>query len=79
LKVTISPDQIRPSNVTVQKALATPVLREVNVNKNVTSTAPSLEALKPFSPCFLDIEPKRENAYGLAPLAHPHDGVSSNA
>jgi hypothetical protein len=63
--------------VEVQQALATPVLQEVNVNKNVASTAPSLEALKPFSPLFLDIEPKRENAYGLAPLARPR--VPSNA
>jgi serine/arginine repetitive matrix protein 2 len=78
-KITISTDQTRPSNVEeVQKAFAgTPVLQEVKVNANVTSTVPSLEAIKPFSPLFLDVEPKRENAYGLAPLARPR--VPSNA
>ena len=78
-KITISPDQTRPSNVEdVPKALATPVLREVKVNTNVkSSTVPSLEAIKPFSPIFLDVEPKRENAYGLAPAARPR--VPSNA
>lgn len=80
-KITISPNQPRPSNVEEvhgQKALATPVLQEVKVNTNVkSSTAPSLEAIKPFSPIFLDVEPKRENAYGLAPAARPR--VPSNA
>ena len=37
---------------------------------------PSLESIKPFSPIFLDVEPKRENAYGLAPAARPR--VPSN-
>jgi serine/arginine repetitive matrix protein 2 len=70
-KITISPDQTRPTNVEeVPKALATPVLQEVKVNsKAKSSTVPSLEAIKPFSPMFLDDEPKRENAYGLAPAA----------
>ena len=78
-KLTFSPDQTRPSNVDeVQKALATPVLQEVKVDTNAkSSTAPSLEAIKPFSPMFLDVEPKRENAYGLAPMARPR--VPSNA
>ena len=79
-KITISPDQTRPTNVVeeVQKALATPVLQEVKVNTNAkSSTAPSLESIKPFSPIFLDVEPKRENAYGLAPAARPR--VPSNA
>ena len=68
LKITILPDQTRPSNVEeVQKTLATPVLQEVKVNTNVKS----------FSPIFLDVEPKRENAYGLAPAARPR--VPSNA
>ena len=81
-KITISPDQTRPSNKVeeVQKAFATPVLQEVKVNTNSvkpSSTVPSLEAIKPFSPIFLDVEPKRENAYGLAPMARPR--VPSNA
>jgi hypothetical protein len=72
-KTTISPDQSRPCNVEeVEKLLATPVLQEVKVNTNVKSpTAPTLESIKPFSPMFLDVEPKRENAYGLAPTARP--------
>jgi serine/arginine repetitive matrix protein 2 len=76
-KVTISPEQIRPSNVAVQQVSAAPVLQEVHINANIMSTAPSLDALKPFSPLFLDVEPKRENAYGLAPMARPR--VASNA
>jgi hypothetical protein len=62
-KITISPDQARPTNVEeVQNALATSVLQEVKVNTNIrSSTLPSLEAIKPFSPLFLDVEPKREN------------------
>ena len=75
-KITISPDQTRPSNKVeeVPKAFATPVLQEIKVNTNnvkPSSVVPSLEAIKPFSPIFLDVEPKRENAYGLAPVARP--------
>ena len=74
-KIMISLDQTHPTYVKeVPKALATPVLQEVKVNSNVkSSTVPSPEAIKPFSPMFLDVqvEPKRENAYGLAPGAHP--------
>ena len=71
-------DQTPPSNVEGHKALATPVLKEVKVSTNVkSSTVSSLEAIKPFSPIFLDVEPKRENAYGLAPTARPR--VPSNA
>ena len=76
-KVTVSPERIRPSKPGVQQGLGTPVLKEVNINANVMSTAPSLDALKPFSPLFMDVEPKKENAYGLAPMARPR--VPSNA
>jgi hypothetical protein len=77
--MTISPDHARSSNVEeIKKALAMHVLQEVKLNTNIkSSNAPSLEAIKPFSPIFLDVEPKRENAYGLAPLARPR--VPSNA
>jgi len=75
--VTVSSERIRPSNPGVQQGFATPVLQEVNINANVMSTAPSLDALKPFSPLLMDVEPKKENAYGLAPLARPR--VPSNA
>ena len=54
-----------------------PALKEVKVNTKVSSTVPSLEAIKPFSSIFLDVEPKRENAYSLAPTARPR--VPSNA
>ena len=36
---------------------------------NVKSSVLSLEAVKPFFPMFLDVEPKKENAYSLAPVA----------
>ena len=58
------------SSEEIQKAFTTPVLQEAKVNTNVTSTAaPSLKAIKPFSLLFLDVEPKRENTYGLAPAS----------
>ena len=47
------------------------VLQEVKANTNVKSSVLSLEAVKPFLPMFLDVEPKKENAYSLAPLACP--------
>ena len=76
LKITISPDQTHPSNKVkeVPKAFAMPVLQEIKVNTNnvkPSSVVPSLEVIKPFSPIFLDVEPKRENAYSLAPVARP--------
>ena len=56
-----------------------PALKEVKVNMNVkSSTGPSLEATKPFS-IFLNVEPKRQNAYGLAPTAYCRPRVPSNA
>lgn len=72
-KMTLSPDQTRSSNVEVQQPppLATPVLQQVHINQNIMPTAPSLDVLKTFSPLCMDIEPKRENAYGLAPAARP--------
>lgn len=39
--------------------------------------APSLQALKPFSPLVVDIEPKRENAFGLAPDVRPRVGSTA--
>ena len=72
----ILPDQTRPSNKVeeVLKAFTMPVLQEIKVNTNnvkPSSVVPSLEAIKPFSPIFLYVEPKRENAYSLAPVARP--------
>ncbi|KAF9482957.1 hypothetical protein BDN70DRAFT_892146 [Pholiota conissans] len=55
----------------------TPVLQPkllANKNINVASAAPALGELKPFSPLVMDVEPKRENAYGLAPHARPRVG-----
>ena len=45
-----------------------PVLQQIPVNRNVDllSAVPSLEGLKQFP---TDMEPKRENAFGLAPAA----------
>ena len=63
-KATKSPEQIRSSKSS--NAHTTPVLKQLPVNTNTLSVAPSLEALKPFSPLVVNIEPKRENAFGLA-------------
>ncbi|KAG6865214.1 hypothetical protein C0991_004415 [Blastosporella zonata] len=65
----VQPVQSIPANA--------PVLRQVPINHNIMSAAPSLEALKPFSSLVVDIEPKRENAFGLAPHARPR--VASTA
>ncbi|KAF8867965.1 hypothetical protein CPB84DRAFT_1810241 [Gymnopilus junonius] len=73
-KSTLSPEHTRSSMADLQR---TPVLQPVIINKNIMHAAPSLEAIKPFSPLVVDIEPKRENAFGLAPNARPR--VGSNA
>ncbi|TFK33165.1 hypothetical protein BDQ12DRAFT_448473 [Crucibulum laeve] len=72
-KVTTSPEQTRPSNADLHRSFATPaaVLQQILVNANIMPSAPSLEALKPFSPFMMNVEPKRENAFGLAPNARP--------
>jgi serine/arginine repetitive matrix protein 2 len=56
-----------------------PVLQQIpiNHNTNLMPAAPSLEALKPFSPLFVDVEPKRENAFGLAPAVRPRVGSTA--
>lgn len=64
----VSPELQRtffPPNPTPGKAAP---LQELRRDPNVVmSAAPSLEALKPFSPLVVhDAGPKRENAYGLA-------------
>ena len=68
-----SPEQMRepPRN------RAPAVLQQINVNHNILSPAPSLDALKPFSPLVVDVEPKRENAFGLAPHARPRVGSTA--
>ncbi|KAF8148662.1 hypothetical protein B0H34DRAFT_802878 [Crassisporium funariophilum] len=76
-KMTISPDQTRPSNAELHRSFATPVLQQIPINTNRMTTAPSLEALKPFSPLVMDVEPKRENAFGLAPAARPRVGSTA--
>ena len=55
----------------------TPVLQPIKPNKNIMAAAPSLEALKPFSPLVVDIEPKQEKAFGAPREARPR--VGSNA
>ena len=61
---TISPEK---TTAPVTEVLTTtPVLRQVPVNANMMSVAPSINALKPFSPLAFDIKPKLENAFGLA-------------
>ncbi|GLB36845.1 hypothetical protein LshimejAT787_0311320 [Lyophyllum shimeji] len=78
-KVTpLSPEKTPPAMTdNITRSVATPVLQDKPVNRNIISVAPSLEALKPFSPLVVDLEPKRENAFGLAPNARPR--VGSNA
>ncbi|KAF8959872.1 hypothetical protein BDZ97DRAFT_1666634 [Flammula alnicola] len=77
-KGTLSPEQTRISNSIIDHQ-RTPVLQQKPVNKNIhmMATAPSLEALKPFSPLVMDIEPKRENAFGLAPNVRPRVGSTA--
>ncbi|KAF5312056.1 hypothetical protein D9619_003769 [Psilocybe cf. subviscida] len=79
-KTNLSPEQ-SPHTITSKPSVTaqrTPVLQAKSLNTQTTAAAPTLDALKPFSPLsFLDTEPKRENAFGLAPNARPR--VGSNA
>lgn len=76
MKVTAPSPEKKKQSVSDARVFGTP-LQQIPVNHNILSVAPSLEALKPFSPLVVDIEPKRENAFGLAPLARPR--VASTA
>lgn len=75
-KATLSPEPVRRVKKSTAGSERTPVLRQRSINHNLAA-APSLEVIKPFSPLVMDIEPKRENAFGLAPNARPR--VASNA
>ena len=77
-KTTLSPEAVRRTKKSTVDSERTPVLQPRLVNHNLAA-APSLEAIKPFSPLAMpmDIEPKRENAFGLAPNARPR--VASTA
>ncbi|KAF5376919.1 hypothetical protein D9615_007315 [Tricholomella constricta] len=73
-----SPEKVQPAKeVNAKRSFGTPVLQQIPVNSNLMSIAPSLESLKPFSPLTVDIEPKRENAFGLAPHARPRVGSTA--
>jgi len=80
-KSTISPDHMRPSLINGDRSFASfnPLaLQEIPFNSNVVSAAPTPKALKVSTPLVVkEIEPKRENAFGLAPNARPR--VGSNA
>ncbi|KAF8872637.1 hypothetical protein BD779DRAFT_1572174 [Infundibulicybe gibba] len=77
-KTAPSPEPLRMMMPDTHRPLHTPpVLQQVPVNSNIMSAVPTLDALKPFSPLVLDVEPKRENAFGLAPAARPR--VASTA
>ncbi|KAF8878425.1 hypothetical protein BD779DRAFT_1663807 [Infundibulicybe gibba] len=77
-KTAPSPEPLRMTMPDIHRPLHTPpVLQQVPVNSNIISAVPTLDALKPFSPLVLDVEPKRENAFGLAPAARPR--VASTA
>ena len=81
-KSTMLPEKTRSSFAELNKASfadlkKTPVLQPINSNKNIMAAAPSLEALKPFSPLVVDIEPKQEKAFVLARDGRPR--VGSNA
>jgi len=56
-----------------------PVLQQISINHNINrmSAAPSLEALKLSSSLVAGVEPKRENAFGLAPAARPRVGSTA--
>ncbi|RDB27260.1 hypothetical protein Hypma_004359 [Hypsizygus marmoreus] len=74
----VSPEQVPTVKISTKRSFGTPVLQQIPINHNILlSAAPSLEALKPFSPLVVDIEPKRENAFGLAPAARPRVGSTA--
>jgi hypothetical protein len=76
IKPVISPENTnRPSNADLTRSFNTPVLQQVPVNPNISSSpAPSLDVLKQFSPLTLEVEPKLENSFGLTPAARPRVG-----
>ena len=74
IKPLMSPENARPSNADLHRSFNTPVLQQVPVNPNILSPAPALDLLKQFSPLMLEVEPKRENAFGLAPTVRPRVG-----
>ncbi|KAF8957811.1 hypothetical protein BDZ97DRAFT_2061970 [Flammula alnicola] len=77
-KGTLLPEQTWISNSIIDYQRI-PVLQQKPINKNIhmMTTAPSLEVLKPFSPLVMDIEPKHENAFGLAPNVRPRVGSTA--
>ncbi|KAG5641013.1 hypothetical protein DXG03_006381 [Asterophora parasitica] len=74
-----SPEKVHPAkDINTTRSFGAPVLQQIPVNKNlVSAAAPALDIMKPSSPLVVDIEPKRENAFGLAPHARPR--VASTA
>jgi len=74
---TISPEKMTAPVTEVRVPTTTPALRQVLVNTSTLSATPSIDALKPFSPLSVDIEPKRENAFGLAPNVRPRVGSTA--
>ncbi|KAG5650532.1 hypothetical protein H0H81_011921 [Sphagnurus paluster] len=70
-----SSEKVQPvANV---RSFGNAVLQQLPVNANITIAVPASEASKSLSASCMDIEPKRENAFGLAPNARPR--VPSNA
>ena len=67
IKITISPEKTIMPMIEVKVPTATFILYQVPVNANRLSVTPSIDALKNFSPLAVDIEPKCENMFGLAP------------
>ena len=75
-KSTLSPGHMRPSLSEINRsttAFNPLALQEIPINANIASPVPTPKASKALK----DIEPKRENAFGLAPHARPR--VGSNA
>jgi len=74
---TISPEKMTAPVTEVRVPTTTPALRQVLINTNTLSATPSIDALKPFSPLSVDIRPKRENAFRLAPNVRPRVGSTA--
>ncbi|KAG6916979.1 hypothetical protein DXG01_004408 [Tephrocybe rancida] len=71
-----SPENAQPTKSIAAPHMNAPVLQQIHINNNILA-APALDTLKPFSPLVMDIEPKRENAFGLAPNARPRVGSTA--
>ena len=75
-----SPENLKMQPVNVSavntRLVDKPVLQQLPINHNISAVS-ALNQVKPLSPLVAKLEPKRENAFGLAPNARPRVGSTA--